>query len=323
MSPEPRQRSIAPFGARTPLLVPSFSSRGAPDVGRVLEAIRGDLDGTCLVSAYDVRHGLVPQDLGNLADVLFVDSGGYEVEQGLVEADRHYELPAREPWTRAEYRAWLPTFRPPTNVVAVNLDTRAPVPEQLDLAAGDFALAPEAAQDVLIKPATTDARVVEVAGLLGHADRLRDFSILGLTDVELGRSLLDRCRNVVALRSGLSGAGVEIPIHVFGCITPAATLAYFLCGADVFDGLNWLRYAFGDDRPTNHHEASIRAGTWERADGDLFVGHWRRNLRALARAQAAHRRYAEGGPVADLLALTPDAPRAIELARAAGATVRE
>ena len=33
-----------------------------------------------------------------------------------------------------------------------------------------------------------------------------------------------------------------IPIHLFGCFDPKSLIYFFLSGADIFDGLTWLRY---------------------------------------------------------------------------------
>ncbi len=35
-----------------------------------------------------------------------------------------------------------------------------------------------------------------------------------------------------------------IPLHIFGCLTPKEIIMYYLCGADIFDGLSWQRYFF-------------------------------------------------------------------------------
>jgi hypothetical protein len=48
------------------------------------------------------------------------------------------------------------------------------------------------------------------------------------------------------LRRALDKAGLEIPIHVFGSLDTVTTPLYFLAGADIFDGLTWLRFAFHD-----------------------------------------------------------------------------
>src|SRR5438876_12306842 len=41
-------------------------------------------------------------------------------------------------------------------------------------------------------------------------------------------------------------AGLETPIHIFGSLDTVTTPMYFLAGADIFDGLTWLRFVFHD-----------------------------------------------------------------------------
>ena len=76
------------FSLETPILIPSFSSKafgfghdGNPEVQGVLEAAQEFITKTCLISAYDVHYKYVPEPL-NLpvnVDLMFLDSGGYEV----------------------------------------------------------------------------------------------------------------------------------------------------------------------------------------------------------------------------------------------------
>ena len=75
-------------------------------------------------------------------------------------------------------------------------------------------------------------------------EALKRFSVIGIAAREAGSSFLKRCSSIVMLRNLLNDAGLDMPIHVFGAINPYEALAYFFCGADIFDGLNWLRLAF-------------------------------------------------------------------------------
>jgi hypothetical protein len=53
-------------------------------------------------------------------------------------------------------------------------------------------------------------------------------------------------KNIAKLRQTLDEAGIKVPIHVFGSLDTVTTPLYFLAGADIFDGLTWLRFAFHD-----------------------------------------------------------------------------
>jgi len=62
--------------------------------------------------------------------------------------------------------------------------------------------------------------------------------------------VLDKLRNLVTLRRRLTDAGVDVPIHLFGSLDPVMSPLYFAAGAEIFDGLSWLRYGY-------HWEAAI------------------------------------------------------------------
>ena len=78
---------IHPSGERleTPLLVPSFSSKGfgtdasgASEVRRILSIAEEYLTESMLVSAYDIYHDHVGLPMSALTNIVLVDSGGYE-----------------------------------------------------------------------------------------------------------------------------------------------------------------------------------------------------------------------------------------------------
>ena len=39
-------------------------------------------------------------------------------------------------------------------------------------------------------------------------------------------------------------AGLNIPLHIFGALDPLSVCLYYIAGAEVFDGLTWLRYGY-------------------------------------------------------------------------------
>jgi hypothetical protein len=62
---------------RTPLLVPSFSSKGFPDISKILSVNSELISGPVLVSAYDLHYANI-QPPFDFASLIFLDSGGYE-----------------------------------------------------------------------------------------------------------------------------------------------------------------------------------------------------------------------------------------------------
>src|SRR5438094_763323 len=115
-------RLIRPFQVETPLLVPSFSSRGFPDVQKIVVGTQADLFGVCLLSAFDLANGFVNIQLPDLTDVLVIDSGGYETQVSLVALDERYSPPATTSWDRASYRTFIGQCTSETNIIAVSFD---------------------------------------------------------------------------------------------------------------------------------------------------------------------------------------------------------
>lgn len=73
---------------RTPLLVPSFSSKGFPDMRKIMSLMSEFITETTLVSAYDCHYGYCDPKRLTFPSVIFLDSGGYEarVEYDLSES---------------------------------------------------------------------------------------------------------------------------------------------------------------------------------------------------------------------------------------------
>ena len=64
------------------------------------------------------------------------------------------------------------------------------------------------------------------------------------TEKELGRSILERMENIARIRIAMREKDVSRPIHIFGSLDMLSTPLYFIAGADIFDGLTWLRYGY-------------------------------------------------------------------------------
>lgn len=308
-------RQVAPIGLATPLLVPSFSSRGFPDLAVLYDAVHADLYGVCLLSAFDLSTHKLSVDLSEVTDVVLLDSGAYETKPPAVALDPCDPPPAHD-WTRDSYHTCLRKVPADANVIAVSFDHYGAIEQQIDLAMEDFAVAPRAASDFLLKPSSL-GKLVEVRELHDHVHGLSGFDVLGVTEEELGCSHLDRCRNIIALREALTRAGLDLPIHIFGTITPGVVLSYFLCGADIFDGLNWLRFVYGPTSLRPIAEAALDGEGWDEADGPRFLRHAVENLHCLRRLQHAMRSYCATGDLEVLCRAFPIAERAAHAALAA------
>lgn len=247
-----QRRRIGPadLDLQTPMLVPSFSSKGFPDVKNIVEFTSGVVDGPALFSAYDVHYEYIEPPF-TFPSVSFLDSGGYEAskEHELSDVGDKEYVPRK--WERGFYeevvKAWPALPSSPTVVISYDHPReRHSVKEQIRLALEGVALRPELIHEVLLKPETKDQTLVQIASVIASINDLRPFSVIGLTEKELGTSTLDRMVNIAKIRQVLDSAGMSTPIHVFGSLDTISTLLYFVSGADIFDGLTWLRYAYVD-----------------------------------------------------------------------------
>lgn len=263
---------------QTPLLVPSFSSKGfrvtkeISDVREALEVTSEWLTDTMLISAYDLAHELIPRPdaLGATPELIIVDSGGYEsrIEHDMSAAVHwpHTALKWNEEMLRAELGKWPDRFHA-SFVSFDDPNTRASVPEQVKNANDLFKGYPKQLHTFLLKPETTDQKYLTIAidVIVGAPHLLAPFSFIGVTEKELGGSTLDRMHNVARLRLALDGAGIRAPIHVFGALDPMMCVLFFLAGAEVFDGLTWLRYAFHEGMCVYHRNyGALKVGTGQR-----------------------------------------------------------
>ena len=242
----------------TPLLVPAFSSKGfmladgSSDVDRILRTAAEFVTSSCLVSAYDIYHGHIPepQKLPVKPELIFVDSGGYEISHDSRRSPNK-SVPGSATWNRSllegVIRAW-PSEMAAAFVTYDDPLDRRPVLEQVDAAKAQIRQSPDQLHCFLLKPEKdTQATLREtLKNVLGYMEALRAFDIIGVTEHELGDSHLDRMVNIARLREALDDAGVPAPLHVFGSLDPVSACLYFISGAEVFDGLKWIRYAFSD-----------------------------------------------------------------------------
>ena len=247
---------------RTPLLVPSFSSKGfsyskstgKSEIGDIAQTASEFITDACLFSAYDFfyEHLPPPDEILCRPDLIIVDSGGYEVSQ-----DKDYSsvidpMPAPEPWSRKLHGSILANWPKEMPAVFVSYDTpdeRKPLLDQVNDAQSLFSEHPAQLNLFLLKPETQTQNLLDatIRVAVANIDKLRFFDIIGVTEKELGNSFLVRMKRIAQLRKALDEASIVAPIHVFGALDPVSVSLYFLAGAEVFDGLTWLRYGYRDN----------------------------------------------------------------------------
>ena len=275
-------RKIHPIEVATPLIVPSFSSRGFPRLGELYRPLRDYVPQVSLISAFDIYYGHFGESDFYASNTMVIDSGGYEA-RSILDLDNGYldERQAQK-WSRDQYHEVLSRLAPESNLVLISYDADGSMPlaVQAEQAQSTFAAFQSCATDFLCKP-HNGGSTVDIKEIIDNLDHFRSFSIFGVTEKELGRSMLDRCRNVFALRKALGESSLEMPIHIFGCLEPMSILAYFLCGADIFDGLAWLRFAFHNGIAIYRPNASVLQGLWKDDDENNWLQHSLDNLSEL------------------------------------------
>ncbi|AFQ42427.1 hypothetical protein [Desulfosporosinus meridiei] len=282
-----RNKLVHPSGVilETPMLIPSFSSKGfrfnkqdkseASIIFRVAEEY---LTQCLLISAYDGHYGYVPSD-DFPTEVVFVDSGGYETsdEHDLSEVMR-YVGPIKE-WTEDLHKQFLNNWPSHVPGVFISFDhgsIHRTIPEQIEQGRDLFSKYTNQMSDFLLKP-ENEERYISLQKILDNILLLKDFDIIGFTEKELGKSLLERMQNIAIIRMALDKAGINSPLHIFGSLDPITSSLYFLSGAEIFDGLTWLKYSYytgktiykqnyGALEPTllNMREETLDATIWAR-----------------------------------------------------------
>jgi queuine/archaeosine tRNA-ribosyltransferase len=106
---------------------------------------------------------------------------------------------------------------------------------------------------LLIKPESESSKRLHLDNILPTVKDMTNFAIVGATEKEIGNSILSRMVNVAKLRQEVDRHHKDLPIHIFGSLDTISTYLYFLAGADIFDGLTWLRYAFSDGDTIYRH----------------------------------------------------------------------
>ena len=232
---------------RTPLLVPSFSSRVA-DIAKIFRASQEFLDGSFLISAFDIanKHLVPPFDF---AGAVFLDSGGYEIGPGSDLSDVS-SMPTGEPedWSSRQHSEVLASWSANVPTVIITYDhpqVRHPVKEQI-VQGRNLSLPHDAARELLLKPETRDQKFIKIESVIAQVRNMHPFQVVGVTEKEIGNSVFERMKNITRLRLELKRVHLDLPIHVFGSLDTITTLFYFVAGADIFDGLTWLRYAFNE-----------------------------------------------------------------------------
>ena len=225
-----------------PLFVYSYSSKGFPDLSNRLKHSLPYVP-SYLLSLYDYEYIIPPELISTAAPRIRIwDSGGYE---SMVSPT--WEISGNKKWNENTYVQTA--NRIPWNGLDVLVSYDTPdepgcIQQQVERALHLYTKVEGTyARDLLIHvPDNTDPYVLAET----VSPYINEFKILGLTEKEIAPTWAHGVYFINRLRSALStlDTGRYIPIHVFGCFDLKTIARFTLAGADIFDGLTWLRYLF-------------------------------------------------------------------------------
>lgn len=265
-----------------PLLIPAFSSKGFgfhttgkgqkkhaySELAYALAEFTRHPMQHVMVSAYDLHfnHFLAP-DLpakkvtSYFAEsrLLVIDSGGYELNVDFDSTEiKVFTYRPKDGFGKEEYEKVLNKISNDKNnldLMITNFDYETqglPLDAQIRLARELFSKYPCCLNNFILKPWTKDSKIVDPSRMSNiEFANLRGFDIIGVTEKDLGKNLIDRLKRIAFLRKSLNEAGVNSPIHIWGGLDPLITPLFFFVGAEIFDGISWLRYAYRNGMAIN------------------------------------------------------------------------
>ncbi len=266
-----------------PLLVPSFSSKGFgyfsegrgkkskveySETTRALELFSQYLRESFLLSAYDIHHKNFrrPQRFLSNSNLVLLDSGGYELNPEFDSSEPKLTPTKDLLFERSDYVSTLDSIYErysETPVIFANFDwgTKGqPYLHQIQDARKLQRKYPKWGCNLILKPIRPRGSVHHIDEIIPIIEELHDFDVIGVTEKELGKDLIDRLKLLAKLRLELNRRDVKAPLHVWGGLDPLITPLYFFAGADIFDGVSWLRYAYHDGLAVNREGYSVLRG---------------------------------------------------------------
>jgi hypothetical protein len=293
------------FNIKTPLLIPSFSSKGfklykqkkheaknffqtkielsrkknpthgqLSEVAEIFKATSETLTEAMLVSAYDIFHQHIPLPYSNvLPEIIFLDSGGYEAGDIYDDSEVISATGVANEWGTKQYievlNAW-PKHVPAVFVSNDYICRGMTVTEQIKSAEKLFShYGRKQLYSILIKPVGLEEFTFKntLRQIKKNIKKFNQFDIFAVAESDLGNSILSRMENIATIRISLDTAKVHVPIHIFGSLDPLSSCLYFLAGAEIFDGLTWLRYGYFEGKAIYYrNHGIITLGVHEKND---------------------------------------------------------
>lgn len=242
------RRDVRIYGEPLPLFVYSFSSKGFADFRDIVTANIQRIPVSFLVSLYDYKYLFNDRSLTNEQEtrVRVWDSGGYETSEDDDLSSHFRAIKGDETWEEATYVEAACSIPWNARDILVSFDsyenraTRS-ISQQIENACRLFERIPGPYMRDILLHVDGD---VEISSLVNEIRKYDGcFDVIGFTEKEVAYTWYKGIHFLTEIRRCLdSELGKYVPIHLFGCFDPKSIIYFFLCGADVFDGLSWLRY---------------------------------------------------------------------------------
>ncbi len=262
-----------------------------------------------LISAYDVHYGTIPKKI-TFPQLFFLDSGGYEarIEHDLSET--YGKLHKPKPWTQPLHERVIANWASRWPTIAVSFDSPAKffsLPRQISNAAKMQRRYPHLLWELLVKPESARDPFVPFERLIKRVEHLGQFAVVGITEKELDDSLFGAMTKIAKLRTHMNTAGVNAPIHIFGSLDPLTTVLYFLAGAEIFDGLTWLRFGYHEGKTIYYQNYAVfrdSTGLRQRTH-EQYQEMWRNNYYYLEKLRTQMINFRQKGDLAHFGAIQP------------------
>lgn len=313
-----RERVLShPLGGAVdlPLLVPSFSSKGFAffeegprnrrreysEVTNALENLSSFISESMMVSAYDLFHKHFRRPISHLKNtsLVFIDSGFYELSPTFDSSEPKAFPHAAKEFSEDNYESEIiKTSKHSLPLVIANYDWGSrgtPFADQIQHAQAFFNRHKDCLTDFILKPDKRNGTVVDVDALVPDLAKLNAFDIVGMAEEELGKNLVDRLKRIARLRSEMNKRHVTAPIHIWGGIDPVMTPLYFFAGADIFDGISWMRYSYHMGLAVNRQCFAVLQGNLSTPNDHAIGLSMNNNLMELQRLATNLRAFLDSG----------------------------
>jgi len=262
-----------------------------------------------LISAYDIHYRLIPKKI-TFSQLIFLDSGGYEARIDHDLSETYGKLHKSRSWPKRLHERVLANWTSRWPTVAITYDSPArflSIAKQIESAHRARKAYPNLLWELLVKPESSRDATTPIEKLLKRVSDLRGFAVIGLTEKELGDSVFDAMVRIARLRTALNSVGLETPIHVFGSLDALTSVLYFLAGAEIFDGLTWLRFGYQDGKTVYSQNYGVfrdQEGLRRNTDERHF-DMWRNNYYYLGKLRTQMINYERTRDLAHFGALEP------------------